>query len=114
MIKNKTKNKVLVNQKKMCKSEWCKAKGLMFSKKIKDKGLIFVFDKMRRAGLHMFFVFFPIDVLFLDENMVVVDMKEHFKPFMFYTPRKRVKYIIELPDSTIKKTLTKVGDKIVI
>jgi len=60
----------------------------------------------------MFFVFYPIDVLFLDKNKIVVEMKENFAPFSFYNPKNKSKYIIELPKNTIKETKTKLGDKI--
>ena len=81
----------------------------MFSKK---KPLIFVFDKEKIVLLHMLFVFYPIDVLFLDRNKVVVEIKERFIPFAFYTPKRKAQYIIEIPVKTIKKTKTRLGDKI--
>ena len=60
----------------------------------------------------MFFVFYPIDVLFLDKNKVVVDKKENFKPFAFYNSKRKAMYEIELPNGTIRKTKTNIGDKI--
>ena len=60
----------------------------------------------------MFFVFYPIDVLFLDKNKIVVEIKENFKPFTFYNPKKKSKYILELQKNTIKKTETTLGNKI--
>ena len=60
----------------------------------------------------MFFVFYPIDVLFLDKNKIVADKKENFKPFAFYKSKKKAMYAIELPNETIKKTKTEIGDKI--
>ena len=60
----------------------------------------------------MLFVFCPIDVLFLDKNKKVVEIKENFMPFTFYTPKNKAKYVIELPSDLIRKTRTEVGDKI--
>lgn len=60
----------------------------------------------------MVFVFFPIDILFLDKNKKVIEMKKNFRPFSFYTPEKKARYILELPEGTIKKTRTEIGDKI--
>ena len=110
MIKNKSTNKVLVNKSKLCKFNWCKARGLMFSKQKKDFGLIFEFKKLNFISLHMFFVFYPIDVLFLDEDKTLVEKKVNFKPFTFYKSKKKVKYIIELPIKTGNKV--NIGDKI--
>jgi len=112
MIKNKTKNSTLAKNHKILSSVFSKAKGLMFSKKIIDTGYIFKFSKPRRIDLHMFFVFYPIDVLFLDENKKVVEIKENLKPFTFYISKNKVKYIIELSYGTIKNSKTKLKDLI--
>jgi hypothetical protein len=71
---------------------WSQARGLMFSGK---KNLIFAFKREALVSLHMFFVFFPIDVLFLDSAKRVVE-KAHLLPFTFYTPRHPCRYILEL------------------
>ena len=112
MIKNLTNKKVIATNSKIAKSSLKKAIGLMFSKKIKDKGLIFVFDHESIIPLHMFFVFYPIDVLFLNNNKEVVEIKENFKPFTFYTNENPAMYIIELPAGAIKESKTKLKDKI--
>ena len=78
---------------KICKTPWSRARGLMFSKK---RNLMFVFDKEKRIPLHMFFVFFPIDVLFLDKNKRIVEIKKNFKPFTFYKSKEKAKYVVEL------------------
>ena len=82
----------------------------MFSRQ--PKTLIFIFDSEKIVPLHMFFVFYPIDVLFLNKNKKVVETKENFKPFTLHNPRNKAQYIIELPKGTIKKTKTTVGDTI--
>ena len=85
--------------------------GLMFSRN-KNTALIFKFNKEQIILLHMLFVFYPIDVLFLNKNKIVVDKKENFMPFAFYKSKKKAMYVIELPFGTIKKTKTGIGDKI--
>ncbi len=90
-------------------SIWQKARGLMFSRKITG-AYIFVFEKKRRMDMHMMFVFFPIDVLFLDENKRIVEMKENFLPFSFYYSKNMTKYVIELPHDSIKKFKLKLAD----
>jgi uncharacterized membrane protein (UPF0127 family) len=82
----------------------------MFS--AKSKNLVFVFKKEKINPLHMLFVFYPIDVLFLDKNKKIVEIKENFRPFEFYTPKKKSKYVIELAKGAVKRSKTKVGDKI--
>ena len=60
----------------------------------------------------MFFVFFPIDVIFLNKNKEVVELKQNFRPFSIYFPKNKAKYIIELPNNTIKQTNTEINDLI--
>ncbi|MBW2990345.1 DUF192 domain-containing protein [Candidatus Woesearchaeota archaeon] len=111
MIQNETKNFVIIKKAKICKNVFCKAFGFMFRFKKPDKALVFIFKSERRADLHMLFVFFPIDVLFLDKNKKVVDIKKDFKPFSYYAPRVKAEFVVEVPVGRIKNT--KLGDGIV-
>jgi uncharacterized membrane protein (UPF0127 family) len=110
MIRNKTRKTVICRNKKMLFSPFEKAIGLMFSRPIKDIGYVFIFDTPRKIDLHMFFVFFPIDVLFLDAQKKVVEIKENFMPFTLYSSKNTASYFIELPSGTIKETKTREGD----
>ncbi|MBS3105537.1 DUF192 domain-containing protein [Candidatus Woesearchaeota archaeon] len=112
LIRNATKKKIIVDNASLCNDIFSKFIGLMLSKKNKKKALILKFAGERIISLHMLFVFYPIDVLFLDKNKIVVDKKENFKPFRFYKSRKRAMYAVELPRGTIKKTKTETGDRI--
>lgn len=67
--------------------------GLMFRSR---QNLIMEFPTVRRISLHMWFVFFPIDVLVLDSDRRIVEIKKNFMPFTFWTASKRGKYIVEL------------------
>lgn len=110
MITNKTRKTLIAERHYNFKSPISKAIGLMFS--MNPKNLVFIFKKEKIVPLHMFFVIFPIDVLFLDKNKKVVDLKENFRPFTSYTPRAKSKYVIELPKGVIKKTNTRINDTI--
>ena len=92
MLKNKRNNKTLAKKPIACKNSFSKAIGMMFSRK--NKTLFFVFKKEKMISLHMFFVFYPIDVLFLNKNKKVVQLKENFKPFRILIAEKPAKYII--------------------
>ena len=74
-------------------TEWGKASGLMFSIK---KNLLFVFNKPQKVSFHNFFVFFSIDLVFLDKNMKILEIKRNFKPFRIYTPKNKASYVLEL------------------
>ena len=113
MIKNITRNSTLVKEHRICKSILSHAKGLMFSKEIENIGLVFYLDKKKKVDLHMLFVFFPIDIIWLNSKREVVQLKENAKPF---TPLIKsnvlAKYILELPKKTIEKSRTSLNDQI--
>lgn len=106
----KANKKKVVNKVKEYKNVWQQAWGLMFSRRIKNECLIFVFKKPRIVSLHMAFVFFAIDVLYLNAKKEVVEIKRNFKPFTAFVPVEKAKYVIELPNNSTKKV--KLKDKI--
>lgn len=93
----KINNKKVAVTTEVCEGLFSKLIGLMFSRKIKDRAVIFIFKKEQIVPLHMFFVFYPIDVLFVDKKRKIVEVKRNLKPFRFYTPKRTAKYVIELP-----------------
>ncbi len=96
---------IRINNKKIeadiCKSLLSKAIGFMFS--FKPRNLLFIFDKETVHSLHMFFVFFPIDVVFLEKNKKIVEIKEDFMPFTFYKPINKAMYILEMARGSVKR-----------
>jgi len=111
-MKNITRKSKLAECAVMCTSPLQKARGLIFRRRIKDEAYLFIFEKEAYVPLHMLFVFFPIDVLYLDGRKKVVEMKECFAPFAFYQPQKKARYVIELPAGTVKISRTRIGDAI--
>ena len=109
VITNKTRGKALAADAKPCRNAFSRAIGLMFSKK---KALFFIFSKEKIIPLHMLMVFFPIDVIFVGKDRKIAEIKESLRPFAFYTPKKKALYIIEAPAGMVKKTGTKIGDKL--
>ena len=114
MLVNKTRKKVLAQQIKLCRSVLSKAKGLMFTREsfVRENALVFEFGKAMTQSLHMFFVFYTIDILFLDDKKKVVEIKQDFRPFTIYTSKRKARYVVELPRSTVKGTRTGLGDVI--
>jgi hypothetical protein len=90
-----------------------KAFGLQFHKKIYDEAHVFLFDEKKKVALTMWFVFFPIDVLYLDEKKRIVEIKENFKPFANYFPKKESLFVIELPQGTIKEKKLKLNEEMI-
>ncbi|MEM5834617.1 MAG: DUF192 domain-containing protein [Candidatus Aenigmatarchaeota archaeon] len=92
--------------------------GLMFKRKLKEnEGMLFVFEKECFPSFWTFGMFFPIDIIWLDEEMKVVDLSECLKPFRvwkFYRPRRASKFVLEVNSGFVKKNGIKLGDKFVL
>jgi len=90
-----------------CSTLWQKARGLMFRK---QANLIFIEKEEKYIPLHMLFVFYPIDVVYLNKEKEVVDVKQNFLPFSFYSPKKKAQYVLELQEGTIRAAKIEKGD----
>ena len=106
--------KVLVTHKVIHRRNlFSKGFGLMFHKRIKNEAHVFYFDKSFRIPLTMFFVFFPIDVVFL-RDMVVVEIKKDFLPFTNYKSSVPADMFIELPKGFINKKKIVAGSELLL
>lgn len=97
--------KIIYKNKKIANARYsdsliARSRGLMFSKKLKNReALILKADKegIKETSLHMLFVLFPIDAIWVNEKMKIVDIKRNIKPFsLFIKPREKARYVIEM------------------
>ena len=91
-----------------------KVRGLMFAKPLlRGKGVVLVasHESILDSTIHMLFVFFPIDVLFLDKKKRVVEIKKNLKPFTIYNSKRKAQYVIELPAGRIQDKID-IWDKV--
>ena len=65
--------------------------------KTKEYRYCFNKESVFGASIHMLFVFYPIDVYWLDEKFAIVDKRTHLKPFCFASSKRKSKYIVEIP-----------------
>ena len=107
-------NVILADKVKYYTDIFSRSRGLRFAKRLKTGEAIILVaneESIMETTIDMFFVFFPIDVLWLNEEKEVVDIKRNVKPFTpVVVPRKPAKYVIEL-----KKGVTdniKLNDKL--
>ena len=106
---------VLATNAKYCENILPRAKGLMFSKPLKQgSAIVLVSPKegILETTIHMMFVFFPLDIVWLNKNKEVVDFCKGVKPFTFVAPKKAAKYVLELPCGVCENL--KLGDKITL
>lgn len=87
--------------------------GLMFRKEL-QRGLILKLPNTRSrrgSAIHMFFMRMPLDIVFTDSNMRVVDTVS-IDPWKTYTPKAAAQYVIELEKGTITASKTQIGDEL--
>ncbi|ASI14112.1 DUF192 family protein [Candidatus Mancarchaeum acidiphilum] len=93
--------------------------GLMYRDSLKENScMLFIFDSAGKLGIWMYNMKFPIDVLWIDKNMAIIDIKENLQPCRsifncdIAYPKANSKYIIELNAGYVKSHDIKLGTKI--
>ncbi len=110
---NQTRQAYLARHLRIAGTHWSRFRGLMgtdASSFPAGQGLWIVPSR----GVHTFAMRFPIDVVYLDRDKVVVYLEENLKPWRLAPVRLRANSVLELPGSTLSSTQTAVGDKIEI
>ena len=103
-LENRTRGETLARRVQVCDTWWSRGRGLMFRRSLRDDVLWFQLGRSGRldAAIHMFFVFFPIGVVWLDEAGRVVDqaLARPFRPW--YAPAKPAAVYVEGPPSILE------------
>lgn len=92
-------------------------KGLMFVESMPDsEGMLFVFDKQSPKSFWMKNCFIPLDMVFIDENLTVVDIKHDFEPCKedpcpHYVSKEPALYVLEINAGLAEKYGIKEGSK---
>ncbi len=103
---NRRNGRLLADRVEFADSFWGRFRGLMFRSPKDDYALIFPGTR----AIHTFFVFFSIDLIYTDKNSKVVELKENLRPFSWYSPKKRSRYLIELVSGKIDEGDLRLGD----
>jgi uncharacterized membrane protein (UPF0127 family) len=61
-------------------------------------------------GIHTLGMSFPIDVIYLDHTLKVIDIQQNVKPWRFAPVRRQASSVLELPCQTVMETKTNIGD----
>jgi len=111
IVKNLTKRTTLATQVTKADSFTSRSKGLLGRDGLSmQEGLIIT----RCQQIHMFFMKFVIDALFVDKNNVVVGIVSSIAPNRLSRIYWRASFVVELFPGAIGKSQTEVGDTIEI
>jgi uncharacterized membrane protein (UPF0127 family) len=110
---NRTRDAYLARHLRVAETHWSRFCGLMGTDArsfTAGQGLWIVPSR----GVHTFAMRFPIDVVYLDSDKVIVYLEENLKPWRLAPVRLRATSVLELPGNTLTSTQTEIGDKIEI
>lgn len=113
VAENETQGITLVQRVRRAGSFVTRLRGLTFRRRLgEDEGLWLVgrSESRAEAAIHMFFVFFPIGVLWLDRAGQVVDkvLARPFRPF--YAPRSPALGVLECGPEVLDRV--EIGDRL--
>jgi uncharacterized membrane protein (UPF0127 family) len=110
-ITNVTQKTILADRVEIANTSLKRMKGLLGRCSMANKEALII---THCQSIHMLFMKFPIDVVFVDGKNNVVGLSADIKPFEFSPIFWKSACAIELPTGTIKATRTVIGDKIEI
>lgn len=99
---------------KMANSFFKRFLGLMFKDGCDYPLLFEIPDKVKmkeRSSIHSLFMRFELTLVFIDEDDLIYEIVD-LKPWKFYVPQKRAKYIIEFDKREFNNYDLKIGDEI--
>jgi uncharacterized protein len=108
-LSNETKKQTLVTELTLAKSFFSRLKGLLGRKELhKQEGLWIE----PCNSIHTFFMRFPIDVAFVDSELVICELYSNLAPMRMTLPKRKAKSVFELPTGTLSRTQTEIGDRL--
>ena len=103
---------VVVEPLEVAKSFFARGMGLMGRARLPENGGLLIDDC---NGIHMMFMRFPIDAVFVDKKGVVVKTYERLLPWIGMVPFVwRADKVAELPVGTIRRHVIKPGDQLLV
>jgi uncharacterized protein len=79
-----------------------------------DQGMLFVYQEDVTPGFWMKGMNFPLDLVWLDQNLVIVDFDKNISPTTYpaaFYPSAPIRYVLEVNAGFVDKHGLKVGDK---
>ena len=81
------------------------------------QGMLFIFDKPDFYGIWMKDMNFPIDIVWIDEELNIVDVKSGAKPESYpetFRPAQKSLYVVETVAGLLRTNDIKIGDKVIL
>jgi YVTN family beta-propeller protein len=100
---------------------WEHARGLMFKKNLEwNNGMLFAFEDEKTRSFWMKNTSIPLDMLFIDSKLTIVDIKEDMQPCIeadpcpSYISKQPARFVLELNAGFVHNKTVNVGDRLVL
>ena len=108
---NRTRTTYLATELMIARTHWTRFRGLMAtdaSRFRRGQGLWI----SPSHGVHTFAMRFPIDVIYLHQERLVIHIEEELKPWRLAAVRIQATSVLELPMGMIRESQTELGDQV--
>ena len=112
-IVNTTRNTLIAENGEVARSFFARGMGLMGRNELPRGAALVIYPE---SSIHMLFMRFPIDVLFVDGEHQIVALHESLPPWRLFAGVApwRGRYVVELPAGAIRASETAPGDRLAI
>ena len=111
IVKNINKDSILADDLSTADNFFKRFVGLMFKKELPQGAGLHIIPC---NSIHMCFMNFPLDIIFLSNDLEILSIIEGIKPWKVSKIISKANSVLELPIGTIAKTSSAVGDKLTI
>jgi uncharacterized membrane protein (UPF0127 family) len=109
-VRNETRGQALIMHGQLAETFWARFRGLMGRASLEEgEGLVLKGEK----SIHTFFMRFPIDVIYVNDEWRVVRVDPAMSPNRVGPLVLWAAYVLELPAGVIQTSGTAVGDQLV-
>ena len=108
---NKTRCAILARKCEVARSFLARGRGLLGRTSLPTDGGLLIEPC---NSIHMLFMRFAIDAIFVDRHGKVVALYPNLPPWRLYAGHHQARYVLELPVGVIAATQTTIGDQIVV
>lgn len=108
---NRENGKVIADEIELADSFWKRFRGLMLKKSFpRGRALVFPLSEPKRYSIHTFFMRFPIDLLYLNQKLEVIESRKGLSPWKTHKSKEEASILVELPAGRIEEAEVKIGD----
>jgi uncharacterized membrane protein (UPF0127 family) len=110
-VYNKSKETFLSFRVRVADSFLSRMIGLLGKRSLKPDGGVWI---VPANSIHTVGMLFSFDLVMIDKDFRVVNVKELVRPFRIVLPKLRAESVLELPAHTVFRSRTEIGDQLTI